>query len=112
ALRSLEQQGAPFRWSDPPGDPAELLRRCASPHDGRLTTMHQAIRAGAGVAELAAATGIAPWFVNQIKVTDEKLARLAGPGPPAAPGRASAPAAAIRAAKASGFSDAQIGQLW
>jgi|CZKT01.1.fsa_nt_gi carbamoyl-phosphate synthase large subunit len=112
ALRSLEQQGAPFRWSDPPGDPAELLRRCASPHDGRLTTMHQAIRAGAGVAELAAATGIDPWFVDQIKGIDEQAERLAGARPPAAPGRASAPAAAIRAAKASGFSDAQIGQLW
>ena len=43
ALRSLEQPSAPFSWDAPAGDKAELLQRSASPHDGRLTTVHQAI---------------------------------------------------------------------
>ena len=104
ALRSLEQPGASFSWNDPAGDKAELLRRCASPHDGRLTTVHQAIRAGASVAELAEATGIDPWFIDQIKGIDEHAERISGAGPAANPD-------VLRAAKASGFSDAQVGQL-
>jgi carbamoyl-phosphate synthase large subunit len=104
ALRSLEQPAAPFRWKDPAGDAAELLQRCASPHDGRLTTVHQAIRAGASVPELAAATGIDPWFIDQIKGIDEHAERLAGASLAAHPGT-------LRAAKARGFSDAQLGQL-
>jgi carbamoyl-phosphate synthase large subunit len=123
ALRSLEHPGAPFSWRDPPGDPAELLRRCASPHDGRMATLHQAIRAGVSVAELAAATGIDPWFIDQIKFIEEEAERVAAdqPGHPAptggaAPGVPRAPAAplspaVLRAAKAAGFSDAQIAQI-
>jgi len=167
ALRSLEHPAAPFSWQEPPGDPAELLRRCASPHDGRMATVHQAIRAGARVADLAAATGIDPWFIDQIKFIEEQAERLASnqpatPAPPAgvwqraegagvaapedarrlmdgagvaasqdgrrlmdgagvaAPEDARQPAggggaplspAALRSAKAAGFSDAQIGQI-
>ena len=105
ALRSLEQPSAPFSWNEPAGDKAELLQRSASPHDGRLTTVHQAIRAGATVAELAAATGIDPWFVDQIQAIEEQAQRLAGARPAADP-------ATLREAKASGFSDAQVGQIW
>src|SRR5713101_5590151 len=68
ALRSLEHAGAPFRWDAPAGDKAGLLARCAVPHDGRLASVHQAIRAGATVAEIAAASGIDPWFIEQIKI--------------------------------------------
>ena len=124
ALRSLEQPAAPFSWNEPAGDAAELVRRCASPHDGRLTTVHRAIRAGASVAELAVATGIDPWFVDQIQAVEELAERLADGWPPGRAGRSPAagnatPAGAavaagalLRAAKASGFSDAQVGQLW
>jgi len=105
ALRSLEHPGASFRWREPPGDPAELVRRCASPHDGRMATLHQAIRAGATVAELAGVTGIDPWFIDQIKGIEEQAQRIAaGPsGPLSADG--------FRAAKAAGFSDAQLAQI-
>src|SRR5579864_3083232 len=51
ALRSLENPAAPLHWREPPGDRAALLERCAVPHDGRLGTVHQALRAGATVAE-------------------------------------------------------------
>jgi carbamoyl-phosphate synthase large subunit len=105
ALRSLEQPGAPLSWSQPPGDAAELLRRCASPHDGRMATVHQAIRAGADVAELARVTGIDPWFIDQIKFIEEHAERLGQElDAPLSPG-------ALRTAKAAGFSDAQLAQL-
>ncbi len=105
ALRSLERAGASLSWAQPPGDAAELVRRSASPHDGRLATVHQAIRAGASVAELADATGIDPWFIDQIKNIEEHAERVAVAGPgPLSPDE-------LRAAKAAGFSDAQLAQL-
>jgi len=105
ALRSLERAGAPLSWAQPPGDAADLVRRCASPHDGRLATLHQAVRAGAGVAELAEATGIDPWFIDQIKSIEEHAERVAVAGPgPLSPDE-------LRAAKAAGFSDAQLAQI-
>jgi carbamoyl-phosphate synthase large subunit len=108
ALRSLEQRGAPFSWAQPPGDKAALLARCAVPHDGRLGTVHQALRAGATVAEVSAASAIDPWFVDQIAAIEEHAALIAadgiGVGGPAT-------ARALAAAKSLGFSDAQLGEL-
>jgi carbamoyl-phosphate synthase large subunit len=128
ALRSLESPGAPFSWAGPPGDRDELLARCAVPHDGRLHTVHQAIRAGASVAEVAAATSIDPWFIDQIAGVQEialKLARSSAPDPAAdgtGPAAGQSPGPGLSAgseldpellaeAKAAGFSDAQVGQL-
>src|SRR6202046_1136744 len=71
ALRSLERTGAELSWAGPPGDRADLVRRCAIPHDGRLHTVHQALRAGATVAELSAASGIDPWFIDQVKFIED-----------------------------------------
>src|SRR5436309_392764 len=103
ALRSLEQRGAELTWAGPPGDAAALVARCATPHDGRLAAVHQALRAGAAVAEVSAASGIDPWFIDQVTFIEETAERLAR-GPVL-------DAPALRAAKAAGFSDAQIGQL-
>ncbi|HEY3977417.1 MAG TPA: carbamoyl-phosphate synthase large subunit [Streptosporangiaceae bacterium] len=103
ALRSLESPGAPFSWAQPPGDAAELTARCAVPHDGRLATAHQALRAGATVPDLAAASGIDPWFLDQIEGIEDHAKRIA-----AAP---SLSRELVAAAKAAGFSDAQLGQL-
>jgi len=125
ALRSLEQRSAPFSWREPPGDKADLLARCSMPHDGRLSTVHQALRAGATVDEVSDASGIDPWFVDQI-ASIEELARevqaawlgpvphtartsqtqTAGPSPMRHP-----PADLLTRAKSAGFSDAQLGQL-
>ena len=103
ALRSLERPGASLSWGHPPGDGARLLERCRTPHDGRLVTLHQAMRAGVGAAELAEATGIDPWFVDQIAAIEEAAQRLA---------RADALSAnALLEAKRFGFADAQIGEL-
>jgi carbamoyl-phosphate synthase large subunit len=103
ALRSLESRGAPLSWRETPGDPAELLARCAVPHDGRLSVVHQAIRAGVSVPDVAAATGIDAWFIDQIKAIEEHAQRLAAGGPPTA--------ATLRAAKQAGFSDSQIADV-
>ncbi|MGO9142214.1 MAG: carbamoyl-phosphate synthase large subunit [Streptosporangiaceae bacterium] len=103
ALRSLENRAAPLSWQRPPGDKNELLARCAVPHDGRLADVHQALRAGATVAEVAAVTSIDPWFIDQIAGIEEHAQRITGAAPP--------PAATLAAAKAAGFSDAQLGQL-
>ena len=78
ALRSMESPGAPFGWDEPPGDAADLLRRCAIPHDGRLGTVHQALRAGASVADVVAASAIDPWFVDQIAHIEEIAERIRG----------------------------------
>jgi carbamoyl-phosphate synthase large subunit len=103
ALRSMESRGASFGWEGPPGDRAELLRRCATPHDGRLATMHKALRAGATVADLVKATAIDPWFVDQIALIEETAERVRD--------GSSLDPETLRVAKGTGFSDAQIGQL-
>src|SRR6201991_2304694 len=64
ALRSIEQAGSSFHWAGEPGDVDELLRTAARPTDGRILVVQQAIRAGATVEELHAATGIDPWFLD------------------------------------------------
>jgi len=108
ALRSLEQRGSSLSWASPPGDSEALLERCAVPHDGRLVTVHQALRAGATVAEVARASSIDPWFVDQIAAIEEQARVIAadgiGLGGPAT-------ARALARAKAMGFSDAQLGEL-
>jgi len=104
ALRSLEQPAGPLSWARAPGDRATLTARCAVPHDGRISTLHQALRAGATVAELATASGIDPWFIEQINGIEHFAKRIAQ-------ARFSLPQADLAAAKSIGFSDAQLGQL-
>jgi carbamoyl-phosphate synthase large subunit len=103
ALRSLESSHAPFSWKNPPEDAATLLRYCKIPHDGRLATIHQALRAGASVSDVVAVTSIDPWFVEQIRHIQDVAERI---------GRVPAlDAATLREAKENGFSDAQIAEL-
>ncbi len=103
ALRSLEKKESGFSWvGDPAGlDRAELLELIRTPHDGRLERVQAALRAGASIDEVHAATGIDPWFLDQIALLNEIGERLR-----------TAPAltpALLRLAKRHGFSDAQIG---
>ena len=102
ALRSLEDKNAPFDWSTPQ-DKEDLLARAAIPHDGRLRVVQQALQAGATVAELHEATGIDPWFLDQIALLDELATELAG--------AVELDRDLLRHAKRHGFSDTQIGQL-
>ncbi|MFI6478762.1 carbamoyl-phosphate synthase large subunit [Nonomuraea sp. NPDC050663] len=102
ALRSLEKKDSSFSWAGEPGDKTTLLEACRTPHDGRLRTMQQAIRAGATPEELAEATGIDPWFIDQLHLLHEEAAALAA-------GRLDT--TRLLRAKAHGFSDRQIADI-
>ncbi|MBO0847780.1 MAG: carbamoyl-phosphate synthase large subunit, partial [Nocardioides sp.] len=103
ALRSLERSDAPFGFGETPDTADVLLDRCRTPHDGRLNTMLQALRAGASPAQVAEVTGVDPWFVDQLVIIHEISLTVS---------RASSlDEALLREAKSAGFSDAAIAQL-
>src|SRR6187549_3147572 len=66
-MRSLETPRAGF-WTapDPDVSVAELLDRLRTPTDGRLYDLELALRKGATVEQVAEASGVDPWFVEQI----------------------------------------------
>jgi carbamoyl-phosphate synthase large subunit len=103
ALRSVENAEAPFSWAGPVGDPAALTEQASLPRDGRLAVVQQAMRAGATVEELHAATGIDPWFLDQVQLLNEVAAELAA-------ARELSPDL-LATAKRHGFSDRQVGQI-
>ncbi len=91
---------------------AELLERVAVATPERIFEVEAALRAGASVAEVAAASGIDRWFLTQIaRITDTRAAleahRRAWPQDPAG----SLGADDWRRAKRLGFSDAQLAYL-
>ncbi|MEU8269244.1 carbamoyl-phosphate synthase large subunit [Sphaerisporangium sp. NPDC049002] len=102
ALRSLEKKGSSFSWAGEPGDKQALLNASRAPHDGRLRTMQQAIRAGATIEELHEATSVDPWFLDQLFLIDEEARAL---------GEGELTEAALARAKRHGFSDAQIAEI-
>ncbi|MDX6308727.1 MAG: carbamoyl-phosphate synthase large subunit [Nocardioidaceae bacterium] len=106
ALRSLERAGAELSWrggTAGAGDKEENLRAARVPHEDRLQRVLAAIRAGAGVDEVSAATGIDPWFADQIVLLDEIAREVHG-----APELTSD---LLRRAKRHGFSDVQLADL-
>ena len=103
ALRSLEKRGSSFHWGTIPDTKDELLELSKTPTDGRIITVQQALRAGASVEEVFAATKIDPWFIDQMILINEVADEIA-----AAP---TLDEALLRHAKDHGFSDAQIAQL-
>ncbi len=104
AQRSLESQTGPFRFTERvDGQADELLGRCRTPHDGRLGTMLQALRAGAAPEAVAEATGVDPWFVGQLEDIKELSRTIAAASELDLP--------LLREAKAAGFSDAAIADL-
>ncbi|MDR0416841.1 MAG: carbamoyl-phosphate synthase large subunit, partial [Propionibacteriaceae bacterium] len=104
ALRSLEDPRAPFVLHGPVRQSLpELMAAMARPHDGRLGLVVQALRLGAETAELAAATGIDPWFVDQLALVVDVAADLAA-ADELTPER-------LRRAKRHGLSDEQIAGL-
>ncbi|WP_072313585.1 carbamoyl-phosphate synthase large subunit [Agrococcus sp. Marseille-P2731] len=107
ALRSLEKKGSSFHWEGEPGDAAVLLETSRIPTDGRIVTLQQALRAGATIEQAHEATGIDPWFLDQMVLINEVAdeIRLAGGG------RGPLDAEHLLLAKEHGFSDAQIAQL-
>jgi len=103
ATRSLEAKGAELDFASTPPDKATALTNASRPHDRRLQWLVQALRAGATVDEVAAATGVDPWFVDQLLLLCEVAAEFR-----AAP---TLDEDTLRRAKRHGFSDAQIAAI-
>jgi carbamoyl-phosphate synthase large subunit len=103
AQRSLESTTGPFRFNKTETDADLLLDRCRTPHDGRLNTMLQALRAGASPQAVAEVTGIDPWFVDQVVQIHEISRTIAA--------ASELDTSLFRLAKSHGFSDAQLAEL-
>ena len=110
-LRSLEHG----RWGlncDPgeaaldPLDDDELVRRSAVATPDRPFQLEAALRRGITIERLHHATGVDPWFLDQIAQITEERAWLAGAG------FAGMTRRDWRRAKRLGFADAQLAWLW
>jgi carbamoyl-phosphate synthase large subunit len=98
AWRSMERPGADLGA----GAAAEIpdpLAALGSAVEGRFHLIEHALAAGHPVEDVAAASGIDPWFVDRIAVIAERAAALRVPEPTAD---------SLRAAKRAGLSDARI----
>ena len=103
-MRSLETTRVGF-WSHPDEDGSvdEVLARLRTPTEGRLYDIELALRLGASVEQVAEASGVDPWFVEQINGLVALRAEILG-----------APvldADLLRRAKHNGLSDRQIAEL-
>ena len=115
ALRSLETGMDGFgadarqdRWETLSDE--QVLAECVRPNPDRMRALHEALRRGRPPEDIAAATGIDPWFLRRLAelvAFEPEIAAL-----PAASGTFSAEQAeTLRKAKAWGFSDRQIAHL-
>ncbi|HEU0257174.1 MAG TPA: carbamoyl-phosphate synthase large subunit [Microbacteriaceae bacterium] len=103
ALRSVEKRGSSFHWGAEPRDLAELLRAVATPSEHRMVDVQQALRKGASVEDIFAASALDPWFIDQVALINEVADEVAA--------ASALDEATLRLAKDHGFSDAQIAQL-
>jgi len=104
ALRSMETRDAGF-WTRPDPDLSDdaLREAVATPTDGRIYRVEQAIRRGMAVDEVAQLSGIDAWFVDQVASLVELRAEL-DDAPALTP-------ALLRKAKRHGISDRQLAAL-
>ena len=103
ALRSLEKRGSSFHWGAEDRTLEALLESIATPTDGRIVDVQQALRLGATIEQVFAATKIDPWFIDQIVLINEIAEQVRT--------AETLDTDTLRYAKDHGFSDAQIGQL-
>jgi carbamoyl-phosphate synthase large subunit len=111
ALRSIERGhlGLGADPSEPARDELgvdEVVRRAGRPTPDRIFHLEAALRLGVGVERLAAATGVDPWFLDQIQLIVDERRRLE------ATGLAGMDRAGWRRAKRLGFGDDQLAWLW
>ncbi|GAB3477139.1 carbamoyl-phosphate synthase large subunit [Amycolatopsis cihanbeyliensis] len=105
AMRSIETKATGF-WTAPDPDGATLestLEDLRTPREGRLYAVERALRLGATVAQVHAASGIDPWFIDQVGLIGEVGEQVR-----------SAPvldATLLRRAKRTGLSDRQLAVL-
>jgi carbamoyl-phosphate synthase large subunit len=93
ALRSLE--------APPTEVSTDTMTALRTPHAGRIDTVRQALREGNSVEAVSAASGIDPWFVDQLALLVETEAEMAS----------AATLDGLYAWKRLGFSDAAIADL-
>ncbi|WP_314145903.1 carbamoyl-phosphate synthase large subunit [uncultured Leifsonia sp.] len=103
ALRSLEKRGSSFHWGAEERTVDELLASIATPTDGRIVDVQQALRLGATPEQVFDATKIDPWFIDQIVLINEVAEQIRT--------AETLDTDTLRYAKDHGFSDAQIGEL-
>ncbi|HEY2062150.1 MAG TPA: carbamoyl-phosphate synthase large subunit [Amycolatopsis sp.] len=105
AMRSIETKATGF-WTlpDPEGATMEsTLDALRVPHEGRLYEVERALRLGATVAQVHEASGIDPWFIDQIALIGEVGAEVRDA--PVLDGDL------LRRAKRTGLSDRQVAAL-
>jgi carbamoyl-phosphate synthase large subunit len=111
ALRSLEQ-GRLGLGCDPAEaqldalSDDELLSQAAIPTADRIQQVGTLLHRGVSIDAVHEATGIDPWFLDQMSMISDERATLAGEHPDTMSKRA------WRRAKRLGFSDAQLAHLW
>src|SRR5688500_5529603 len=106
ALRSMERSGSTFHWNGPTPSVEQartFLHSARTPTDGRIVTVQQALRGGLSVEEVHEATGIDPWFLDQMALINA-IADRVGAAPELTP-------ELLRLAKRHGFSDVQLASL-
>ena len=104
ALRSLEKRGSSFHWGPTDQSVPDLLEAIRTPTEHRILQVQQALRLGASLEEVYAATKIDRWFLDQIVLINEVAEWVRTQEP--------FDVAAVRVAKEHGFSDAQLAELW
>ncbi|WP_037362947.1 carbamoyl-phosphate synthase large subunit [Amycolatopsis orientalis] len=105
AMRSIETKATGF-WTQPDPEGATLestLDSLRTPHEGRLYEVERALRLGATVQQVHEASGIDPWFIDQIALIGEVGAEVRDA--PVLDGEL------LRRAKRTGLSDRQIAAL-
>ena len=105
ALRSLEKKGASFHWDGELTQVAaeRALEAAKVPTDGRIVLVQQALRGGCTVEQVHEATGIDPWFLDQIELLNDVAAMLADSD--------DLTPDLLRLVKRHGFSDAQVASI-
>ena len=110
AMRSIDKKGMLFHWAGEPASGEELdalIERTRIPTEERLIQVQQALRAAivdpTVVERVYDATGIDPWFLDQILLINEIALEVSGA--PELDG------VILRRAKQHGFSDVQIAAL-
>ncbi|RJU03300.1 carbamoyl-phosphate synthase large subunit [Arthrobacter frigidicola] len=104
ALRSLEQKGSQLSFAPVPAEEVPgLIEAAKRPTTERLSQVQRALLGGASVEDLHEATGIDPWFLDQLVLLNETAEQVRTAG--------NLSEDILRLAKRHGFSDEQIGAL-
>ncbi|HLS15205.1 MAG TPA: carbamoyl-phosphate synthase large subunit, partial [Beutenbergiaceae bacterium] len=106
AMRSIDVPEITFDYGGPAPDAehtAALLEAIRTPTPQQLVLLQQALRGGARLEEVVRATGIDPWFVDQLVLLNE-IAQEVHQAPRLTE-------RVLARAKRHGFSDVQIGQI-